>query len=425
MRQRTKNGEESDKRKQKKDQAERKISRLTPVFCILGGVILYGILTLNASGQDVITEGGRILRENHGGEEQEYQIWVDGLCEEEVAVDVRIRPQRYTREEAERTFEEIMDQMEASICKENPSLMEVRSDLSLPSRLDGGVKLRWHSSKPEVIDASGKLGEEAEEEQTVALSVELSAGAYQQNYEIPVRVLPPQRNQEEQRVADFLKELQQKDEDGQEAAWLELPESFQGKPLTYRIDKQTGYETILLIGVILAVLLTVREKSEEKQQRQKRERELLLDYSDVLSKLMVLIGAGLTVRNAWERMILDYEMAQKQGKQKERAAYEEMRRTYYQMQSGMAEGEAYQEFGRRCRLQPYLKLSGLLEQNRRSGTKNMRSILQAEMTDALEQRKNLARRLGEEAGTRLLMPLFLMLGIIMVMIMVPAMMTMG
>ena len=125
------------------------------------------------------------------------------------------------------------------------------------------------------------------------------------------------------------------------------------------------------------------------------------------------------------RSILDYEMAQKQGKQKERAAYEEMRRTYYQMQSGMAEGEAYQEFGRRCRLQPYLKLSGLLEQNRRSGTKNMRSILQAEMTDALEQRKNLARRLGEEAGTRLLMPLFLMLGIIMVMIMVPAMMTMG
>ena len=94
-----------------------------------------------------------------------------------------------------------------------------------------------------------------------------------------------------------------------------------------------------------------------------------------------------------------------------------MRYTYYQMQSGMAEGDAYREFGRRCRLQSYLKLSGLLEQNRRSGTKNMRAILETEMTDALEQRKNLARRLGEEAGTRLLMPLFLMLGIVMVMIM--------
>ncbi len=65
------------------------------------------------------------------------------------------------------------------------------------------------------------------------------------------------------------------------------------------------------------------------------------------------------------------------------------------------------------------------ERYRRSGTKNMRAILETEMTDAMEQRKNLARRLGEEAGTRLLMPLFLMLGIVMVMIMVPAMMTMG
>ena len=55
----------------------------------------------------------------------------------------------------------------------------------------------------------------------------------------------------------------------------------------------------------------------------------------------------------------------------------------------------------------------------------MRGILQAEMADALEQRKNLARRLGEEAGTRLLLPLFMLLGIVMVMIMVPAMMTMG
>lgn len=57
--------------------------------------------------------------------------------------------------------------------------------------------------------------------------------------------------------------------------------------------------------------------------------------------------------------------------------------------------------------------------------KNLQQQLQAEMADALEQRKNLALQLGEEAGTKLLLPLFLMLGIIMVMIMVPAMMTMG
>lgn len=121
----------------------------------------------------------------------------------------------------------------------------------------------------------------------------------------------------------------------------------------------------------------------------------------------------------------DYEVALAAGRQKKRALYEEMSQTYYQMERGISEGEAFREFGRRCRLQPYLKLSSLLEQNRKSGTKNLRTLLELELADAWEQRKNLARKLGEEAGTKLLLPLFLMLGIVMVMIMVPAMMSMA
>ena len=42
------------------------------------------------------------------------------------------------------------------------------------------------------------------------------------------------------------------------------------------------------------------------------------------------------------------------------------------------------------------------------------------MVTAFEQRKNLAKKLGEEAGTKLLLPLFLMLGVVMVMMVVPA-----
>ena len=44
------------------------------------------------------------------------------------------------------------------------------------------------------------------------------------------------------------------------------------------------------------------------------------------------------------------------------------------------------------------------------------------MTDAFELRKHQARRLGEEAGTRLLAPLFMLLAVVMVMIAVPALM---
>ena len=42
------------------------------------------------------------------------------------------------------------------------------------------------------------------------------------------------------------------------------------------------------------------------------------------------------------------------------------------------------------------------------------------MAEAFEQRKHQARRMGEKAGTKLLVPLFLLLGVVMVMIMLPA-----
>ena len=175
----------------------------------------------------------------------------------------------------------------------------------------------------------------------------------------------------------------------------------------------------------MAVLLLSQDGAEQKKKEKLREKELLMDYAELVSKLMVLIGAGLTVRSAWERMVRDYESALDGKRIKRRVAYEEMRQTSFELANGIAESVAFREFGRRCGVQQHLKLSSLLEQNRRSGMKNLRAILTAEMEDAFEARKNLARTMGEEAGTKLLAPLFMMLGIVMVMIMVPAMMSMG
>jgi hypothetical protein len=333
--------------------------------------------------------------------------------------------------------------MEEQIRGENLSLYEVNQNLKLPSRLPTyGVRLKWYSSDPSLLDTSGKLLREVDAPEDVLLSVQLSVDVlpelsedgiadeddtirYHQDYEIPVRVIPAERAEEEMLLADYESWIAKADVAQQGKEVLTLPAEYEGHRLTYRTKERDGYESILLVGLMAAVLLWARDQSSKKEKEKQRERELLLDYADLLSKLVVLTGAGLTIRNAWEKMVHDYEAAKMTGKQKKRAAYEEMRLTCEQMRNGVSESEAYREFGKRCGMQQYLKLSGLLEQNRRTGTKNLRDIFQTEMADALEQRKNLALRLGEEAGTRLLIPLFLMLGIVMVMIMVPAMMSMG
>ena len=68
----------------------------------------------------------------------------------------------------------------------------------------------------------------------------------------------------------------------------------------------------------------------------------------------------------------------------------------------------------------YTKLCSLLVQNLRRGNDTLLEILQEEAENSFEERKNLARELGEEAGTKLLLPMMIMLGITMLIIIVPA-----
>ena len=71
-------------------------------------------------------------------------------------------------------------------------------------------------------------------------------------------------------------------------------------------------------------------------------------------------------------------------------------------------------------MQAYLKLSALLAQNLRKGSNDLLQMLRQEADSAFAQRKSLAKKLGEEAGTKLLLPMMMMLCIVMVIIIIPA-----
>lgn len=130
------------------------------------------------------------------------------------------------------------------------------------------------------------------------------------------------------------------------------------------------------------------------------------------------MGAGMTIRNAFQKMGEDYKRQKGSGKQ--RYVYEEILLLCNELQSGISEQEVYAHLGKRCQLQPYMKLSALLAQNLRKGSNDLLMLMQQETAAAFEQRKNAARKAGEEAGTKLLLPMMMMLCIVMVLIMIPA-----
>jgi hypothetical protein len=127
----------------------------------------------------------------------------------------------------------------------------------------------------------------------------------------------------------------------------------------------------------------------------------------------------MSARNAFFRLEGDYR------KERDHSFIQkEVSRLVREMENGVSEVQCYEAFGKRCELPMYRKFGTILSQNLRKGTKGMRELLQRESEEAFEERKALAKRRGEEAGTKLLFPMFLMLGTIMFMIIVPAFMSM-
>ena len=195
-----------------------------------------------------------------------------------------------------------------------------------------------------------------------------------------------------------------------------LPKKLGKKEIQWKAKSSHTVGILLLLGAVTGILLKFRGIEEERKKKKKREEELLLYYPQLVTTLALLIGAGMPVSKAWGRMANRYK---KEGMAKN-AAYEELCYTWNEMQDGVGERKAYENFGKRCGFWQYKKLASLLTQNLRKGSSELSELLSKEAELAMEQRKNLAKRLGEEAGTKLLLPMMLMLSIIMVLIIVPA-----
>jgi len=144
----------------------------------------------------------------------------------------------------------------------------------------------------------------------------------------------------------------------------------------------------------------------------------------VVDELALFLSAGITLPEAARKMTEAYEKRKKRTG-KVQAGFELWKLFSYEMREGVQEGEAIAHMGMRSELKEYKKLALLLEQNRRQGSEKLVQQLEEENLLAYEMRKNQARKAGEEASVKLLFPMLGMLGIVIAILLLPAMMTMG
>ena len=388
------------------------------LLIVFFGSVLCFVLALREKQSETVTS---VLRP-YFGEERQEALSVQGL-EGTGDVSVHVTGRVPTGAGMDALFDIEYEELLPVILGENTDFQHVTEKLDFQQESGRGMRVLYKSSIPEYLSDYGYVFQEELPKNGADVNVRITLiyEEEQKSYDLPVHVMIPEEPDltEKERLEQLLLTL---DQDSLTDEALVLPEEFEEQRVSFKAEGTPPY-AVLVLAVVVALCLVFLPEERMKARMKAREKELRRSYPNVLSKLGTLIGAGMSIYGAWTRVVRDYEESLKAGRRKPEFAYEEMRITVYEIQSGTSEDAAYAAYGKRCGLHSYIKFGNMLGQNVRQGISGLTDALREEMSSALEERKTEALRLGELAGTRLLFPMLMMLGVVIISLVIPAFMS--
>ena len=405
--------------KKRREEAEKEFwIRQIRILLILTAAI--GFLLL-AAGICTYRQKGEVYalkRKEAGGGSYSEEMLVEEEGGAKESVSVEVQEKRLTEEEIYALFESCGQELEKRLLGENSSADRIEHALSLPSEAgDGLIQVEWSFDNYRVLNPDGSIREENTTEEGTPVEVRARMIYRDQEAErvFSIMVYTPLLTAEEA-VAKAVKEaLASSEEESSEEEERVLPANTEEGSLHWYRGEQHLLAKIILVGGICIFFVLYEERQKLKRQLEERKRQLKMDYSQIVNQIAILTGAGMPVFRAWERIVKDYE--RKKGD--ERYAYEEMCLTYSKIKEGEGEISAYEKFGENCGLREYRRLALLLNRNIRQGAAGMGALLEREAEESFEERKALARARGEEAGTRLLLPMMIYLMLVVLLVVLP------
>ena len=401
---------------------KKKIGKKSAIIIMAGSVIALFLYITGALGQQKETLE-EIERSEKAGKEKTVSLEAE-VGEEKKTIQIQILPQEYTDQELLALSEQLWKEVEEKIPGENKSLDKVTESLYFPEEVDGyPFLLRWHTDAPSLLSAEGQIGEDIPREGSIVeirLQIVKTGSDFKAERTFFANLYPSEREDA------FWKRLEKSliglEKNSRMSQRYILPDHFEGHTINFRNKKEEKSYLIFLLAVGASIAVRAGEKREEENGKKRRLQEMELEYADMIARMAMLIGAGMTISGAFKKIAGDYG---KRRQERKKPLYEELLITSREMDSGISEGKAYQNLGNRCHLSCLMRFTALLAQYHKSGSFGLKNALKEETYQALQERKERAKRLGEEAGTKLLLPMTLMLVLVMIIIMIPAFTSFG
>ena len=399
------------------------VEKIAIVFLIFSvGIVISMLVFISAKTSGLVSKNNEIIRGDYEGTSKEIHFNFSQNNHEPHEISLEVSNREYSIEELDMFSEELFGEILNIVLLENSSAEHIISDLYLPTQLDGyPFILQWESSDYSIIYSDGVVeNKELEGEETIRLTLTLKRDEYEVSEDFFVIVYPYPYTEDELYELAVLEELKEKEKDSRTDEIFLLPSMVLGQEITYKEIISDSSMLVLLLAVVFGLLVYVLKDIDLHKKVEERDKELLTDYSTLVSKLAMYLGAGMSVRNIF------FKLSEDGAKNKNsHYVYKEIEMMCNEMCNGVLELDAIEHFGKRCHLPQYTKLCSILTQNIRRGGLALLSLLQEEAQTAFETRKNQARKLGEEASTKLLLPMMLMLCVVMLIILAPAFMNIG
>lgn len=173
--------------------------------------------------------------------------------------------------------------------------------------------------------------------------------------------------------------------------------------------------TVLVVVLAFAALAYYYFGTATEKKIFKRSEEMLRDFSEVISKLALLTNAGMILREAWREVAYTGETV----------LYTEMQKAVDEMDNGVSETDALFNFGSRCIIPEIKKFTSTLIQGLVKGNSELTYMLQQQSKEVWAAKKQIVRRQGEKAASKLLIPIMIMFVGILIMVLIPIFANLG
>lgn len=400
------------------------IKKLEKMFVIfLAGLLLSLFMAIRAAQERQLDQGNMIRR--GGVLEEGYDMNLEASYEGcRDSFQIRVNPLLLTGEEITEQYHDFVLKLPDLIRGENRSLEQVTTDLNLQESYEGyPFALEWKSQNIDLVSSSGVIGFTGEERE-VLLSAVITYAEYEWEHQLVIKLAPGMYSDEERRHLEMEELLISAENLSREQEYISLPTSFGDDPVIWQ-KKVDDYSMFLCIGTMLVgVLVYFLSDRDLHEEFEKQKVQMKREYPDIVYKLALYLGAGMTLQGAFQKLGSEYEKKREINK-KRSPGYEQILYTCRELKSGVSEISAYEHFGKRTGLQEYIRLSTLVAQNLKKGSSSLLLRLHEEADRALTEKMQAGRKIGEEASTKLLVPMVMMLGVVMVIVILPAFHSIG